>query len=164
MVIVKGLTKVFEVALVAIIALQALLMMASVGFRYVLNSPILWTDEVIRYSLVWLTFAGLALATKERTHIDVDVIDNVLPPLGRKITNVLVDCVVVAFMLFLVFYGAKITDYMRGSYGETLQFLNQSYPYASIPIGALMTILITVSKYFVRETPVPSEQVNADLR
>ncbi len=161
--IVKGLTKVLEVVLVVILGLQALLMIASVFFRYVLNSPIIWVDEVVRYSLIWMTFAGVALATKDGTHILVDVIDNTLSPRGQKILGVFVDIVTVAFMLFMLFYGAKMTDYQRNTFGETLQFLNQSYVYVSMPIGAIVTILLVISKYFAKEAPVPSPGADPNI-
>lgn len=163
MVVVKWLTKVLEVVLVAIIALQAVVMGSSVVFRYILNSPIIWTDEIVRYSLIWMTFAGAALAAKDGTHIVVDVIDSVLPPRGQKITNVFADIVIVAFMLFLLIYGVKMTDYQRGSLGETLQWLNHSYIYVSIPIGAAATIMLTISKYFAREAQGSSPATDPKL-
>jgi TRAP-type C4-dicarboxylate transport system permease small subunit len=148
----KLLTKVFERLLVSIIAFQAALLILSVFFRYILNSPIVWSDEIVRYSLVWMTFAGAALATRDDKHILVDVIDTILPEKGRKISDGFVDLVVIAFMAFLIYYGIRMTDYERGMFGETLTWISYAYVYISIPIGAAVTILFTVSKYFVKET------------
>lgn len=148
----KLLTTVFERLLVSIIAFQAALLILSVFFRYILNSPIVWSDEIVRYSLVWMTFAGAALATRDDKHILVDVIDTTLSEKGRKITNWFVDLVVIAFMAFLIYYGIRMTDYERGMFGETLTWISYAYVYISIPIGAAVTILFTVSKYFVKET------------
>lgn len=148
----KLLTRVFERLLVSIIAFQAALLILSVFFRYILNSPIVWSDEIVRYSLVWMTFAGAALATRDDKHILVDVIDTILSEKGRKITNGFVDLVVIAFMAFLIYYGIRMTDYERGMFGETLTWISYAYVYVSIPIGAAVTILFTVSKYFVKET------------
>lgn len=148
----KLLTTVFERLLVSIIAFQAALLILSVFFRYILNSPIVWSDEIVRYSLVWMTFAGAALATRDDKHILVDVIDTILPEKGRKITNRFVDLVVIAFMAFLIYYGIRMTDYERGMFGETLTWISYAYVYISIPIGAAVTILFTVSKYFVKGT------------
>lgn len=146
----KLLTTVFERLLVSIIAFQAALLILSVFFRYILNSPIVWSDEIVRYSLVWMTFAGAALATRDDKHILVDVIDTTLSEKGRKITNWFVDLVVIAFMAFLIYYGIRMTDYERGMFGETLTWISYAYVYISIPIGAAVTILFTVSKYFVK--------------
>jgi TRAP-type C4-dicarboxylate transport system permease small subunit len=148
----KSLTTVFERLLVALIAFQAVLLILSVFFRYVLNSPIVWCDEIVRYSLVWITFAGAPLATRDGKHILVDVIDTILPKKSVKITNGFVDLVVVGFMVFVIYYGIRMTDFQRGRFGETLTWLSYAYVYASIPIGAAITILFTVSKYFIKDT------------
>ena len=143
--------KTFEFILVMIVVVQAVLLMASVLFRYLFDSPILWGDEIVRYSLIWMTFVGAAMATKEKQHIQVDVIDMVLPKLGRKITNWFVDIAVTAFMVFLIYYGIRMTDFQRGMFGETLSWFSYAYVYVSIPIGALFTIFFTMSKYFIKE-------------
>jgi len=71
----KWVNRILEGFMVALIAFQATLLILSVFFRYVLNSPIVWGDELVRCSLIWMTFAGAALATKDNKHILVDVID-----------------------------------------------------------------------------------------
>jgi TRAP-type C4-dicarboxylate transport system permease small subunit len=159
----KSLTKVFERLLVLLIAFQASLLILSVFFRYVLNSPIVWCDEIVRYSLVWITFAGAPLATRDGKHILVDVIDTVLPEKGRKISNWFVDLVVIAFMAFVIYYGIRMTDFQRGRFGETLTWLSYSYVYASIPIGAAVTILFTVLKHFAKEARGSSQESSEAL-
>lgn len=159
----KSLSRVFERLLVSIIAFQAALLILSVFFRYILNSPIVWCDEIVRYSLVWMTFAGAALATRDGKHILVDVIDTVLPEKGIKITNGFVDLVVIAFMAFLIYYGIRMTDYERGMFGETLTWFSYAYVYASIPIGAAVTILYTFSKYFAKEAAGSSREPSETL-
>jgi TRAP-type C4-dicarboxylate transport system permease small subunit len=147
----KLINKVFEIFLVAIVALQAILLMVGVVFRYAFDSPIVWGDEIVRYSLIWMTFVGAAMATKENQHISVDVIDQVLPKHGQRILNWLVDAVVIAFMVFFIYYGIRMTDFQRGMFGETLSWFSYAYVYVSIPIGALFTIVYTVTKYVIRE-------------
>jgi TRAP-type C4-dicarboxylate transport system permease small subunit len=143
--------KSFEIFLVVVVALQAVLLMASVLFRYLFNSPIVWGDEIVRYSLIWMTFVGAAMATKENQHIQVDVIDLVLPALGKKILNWFVDAVVIAFMAFMIYFGIRMTDFQRGMYGETLSWFSYAYVYVSIPIGGLFMIIYTISKYVVKK-------------
>jgi TRAP-type C4-dicarboxylate transport system permease small subunit len=149
--IVNIINKTLEVILVTIVVLQAVLLMASVLFRYLFNSPIIWGDEIVRYSLIWMTFVGAAMATKEKQHIQVDVIDTMLPKLGRKMANWFVDVVVVGFMVFLIYYGIRMTDFQRGMFGETLSWFSYAYVYVSIPIGALFSIFFTITKYFTKE-------------
>lgn len=159
----KLLTRALECLLVSVIAFQAALLILSVFFRYIINSPIVWSDEIVRYSLVWLTFAGTALATRDDKHILVDVIDTILPEKGRRIINLFVDSVVIAFMAFLIYYGIRMTDYERGMFGETLTWISYAYVYVSIPIGAAATIFFTVSKRFIKPSHSSSPLSNSAL-
>ncbi len=147
----NAINKVFEISLVGIVVLQAVLLMAGVIFRYAFDSPIVWGDEIVRYSLIWMTFVGAAMATKEKQHIQVDVIDLVLPKLGQKIINWFSDAVVVAFMVFMIYYGIRMTDFQRGMYGETLAWFSYAYVYISIPIGAFFMIVYTITKYIIKQ-------------
>jgi TRAP-type C4-dicarboxylate transport system permease small subunit len=147
----KMINKGFEVFLVVIVALQAVLLMAGVLFRYAFDSPIVWGDEIVRYSLIWMTFVGAAMATKENQHIQVDVIDLVLPEGGKKMVNGFSDAVVIAFMVFMIVYGIRMTDFQRGMYGETLAWFSYAYVYVSIPIGSFFVIVNTVMKYIVKK-------------
>lgn len=42
-------------------------------FRYVINRPLGWPEEVARMALVWMTFLGSYLAFRRGAHIHVDV-------------------------------------------------------------------------------------------
>lgn len=65
-------------------------MSVSVGLgivsRYVFNAPIIWTDELARYALVWMTFLGGAeLLLRRDGHIAVGYFRSLLPAaLDRK--------------------------------------------------------------------------------
>ena len=37
---------------------------AGVVYRYVLKSPLVWSDEVAIFSLIWLTFIGGSMSVK----------------------------------------------------------------------------------------------------
>jgi len=58
-------------ALFAVMLLSAVL---QVFCRYVLNYPLLWPEEVTRYSMVWLTFIGASLGVKKGSHVSFTLI------------------------------------------------------------------------------------------
>ena len=47
--------------------------------RFILGSPWKWTDEVCRYSLVWLTMLGAALGVKRHSHLAIDAVIHLTP-------------------------------------------------------------------------------------
>jgi TRAP-type C4-dicarboxylate transport system permease small subunit len=64
-----------------------LLMISNTFMRYVLESPILWSDELNNYLFVWMGFLGAAYIMGNDGHIRVTAILNILPPLGKYVVN-----------------------------------------------------------------------------
>ena len=75
----------FDVAVVIVLFwLLALVVFVQFFTRYVLNDSIGWTEEIARYLLVAVTFAGSAVAVRRNTHISVEFFYRYLPPAGAR--------------------------------------------------------------------------------
>lgn len=63
------------------------LVLLQVVSRYVFHSPLTWTEELARFSLVWLTFLGAGFVMARRQHIAVDILARALGVTGERIVN-----------------------------------------------------------------------------
>ncbi|AXS83133.1 TRAP transporter small permease [Marinobacter sp. Arc7-DN-1] len=59
--------------------------------RYVLNDSIGWTEELARYLLIVVTFAGACVAVRRNTHISVEFFYRYLPPGAARGLSMIVD-------------------------------------------------------------------------
>lgn len=82
---------------VIVICLAAMVVMvfSNVVLRFIFNSGIPVSEELSRWSFVWLTFLGAILVLHERSHLGVDVVLQVLGPLARRV------CLIVANLLMI---------------------------------------------------------------
>ena len=76
------------------------LMTLQIFCRYVLNSPLSWTDEVSRYLFVWFTFMGVSYCTLTDNHIRIDILETLVPKL-KKPFMFIGDAMVLAFALYM---------------------------------------------------------------
>lgn len=74
------------VASFALVAMFSLVLLQVVS-RYVFHSPLTWTEELARFSLVWLTFVGAGFVMARRQHIVVDLFANALGLTGQRLIN-----------------------------------------------------------------------------
>ncbi len=91
----------------------ALVVFAQFFSRYALNDSIAWTEEVARYLLIAVGFAGLPIAVRKNTHIHVEFFYRYL---SRKIARVLsvgVDLVRIAFFVYATILSYKIIGIMQ---------------------------------------------------
>lgn len=83
------LIRVEEILSALLVALIFGLVVLQVVARYLLDSPYVWTEEVARFGLVWLTFIGAAFVMARGRHITVDLAGHLLGPRGRMVLDVI---------------------------------------------------------------------------
>jgi TRAP-type C4-dicarboxylate transport system permease small subunit len=109
-------------------------------FRFVFNSPLLFPEEVSRYCYVWMTFIGLALATKNREHIRVELLAHALPPRWGRVMGLVVDVASCAMLLFLAYLGVRFMDFSRMNISSALE-LPLNLVYVSFPAGCALAVV-----------------------
>jgi TRAP-type C4-dicarboxylate transport system permease small subunit len=65
--------------------------------RYVLNSSITWTEEIARYLLICVGFAGSIMAVRKNSHIFVEVFYRFMPRRLAMIAARVVDLIKIVF-------------------------------------------------------------------
>ena len=69
-------------------------MLVQVFTRFILQIPMPWTEEFIRYAWMTMTFIGAGVALKENGHVEI----NLLPPFLEKIKDLRKRAKVVMFL------------------------------------------------------------------
>jgi TRAP-type C4-dicarboxylate transport system permease small subunit len=73
-----------------------------VFFRYVMNSPILWTEEVTMIAFVWTVFWAAAFMVNIREHVTFDVVYEVVPPQIKRVMAIFaMVMLIIAFVLLI---------------------------------------------------------------
>jgi TRAP-type transport system small permease protein len=116
-----------------------------VFFRYALNDPLRWPEEVSRLLLVWLTYLGALVLPELRLHSAVGVVHDRLSPRARRAADILADVLAVGFFAVLVVAGVSLMLSMRGILLPALQ-LPLNLLFAVIPVtGALQVYVHAVA-------------------
>lgn len=111
-----------------------------VFFRFVLNRPLLYPEEVSRAAYVWLSFIGMSLVTRTREHIRVDFFVQLLPIVPRRWVQLIVDLLVLAMMVALAWFGVRFVIFSRMSITPALEVPMNLY-YVAFPLGCLLSII-----------------------
>ena len=74
------------------ISTVVLVMITVVGvfFRFVLNKPFPWVEEVQMILVVWSVFYGASIAIRAKGHIAVEIFFDAMPAAVQKLLNVLI--------------------------------------------------------------------------
>ncbi len=128
---------------VLVIISSFLVLILEVISRYLLGSSLEWSDEIARLLLIWMTFTGMGLAILERKEIFVRTFRQRLSAKGRRLWQASLELLALGFNVFLLLFGLQMTHFSWGMKTESLE-LPFSFFYASIPAGALVSIVYLV--------------------
>src|ERR1700757_1960144 len=78
--------------------------------RYVLNSAASWPEPTAVLLTIVLTFFGAAACYRRRQHMNVAFFVDLLPPMPRRIANLVAEGLVGLFAVFMVIWGEKLVE------------------------------------------------------
>lgn len=139
--ILTRLVKNFEEIVLSLLFLNmCVFVLIQIVSRYIFRSPILFTEEVSRYSYVWITFFGMAVATKLENHIKIDLLFILLKGKAQVILNLLVNFLsfFLYILIFIIGYNYTVTNMIQLS---PAMEISKGFIYVSLPLGALFSIV-----------------------
>lgn len=92
--------KLLEVLIVVALTAMVVMVFGNVLMRYVFNSGILMSEEMSRYSFIWLTFIGAMVALRDGEHLGVDTLVKRLPNIGKKACALLSEALMLMCCVF----------------------------------------------------------------
>lgn len=130
---------VFKIEKVAAILLTSTMLVslsAGVFYRYVLSSPLTWSDEVAIFSLVWLTFIGGSMGIKQQSSAAVTIFMDRFKGTLRTILmgiSLLAVLIFVIYILYLSFVWLSSPNILLQR--SSSMRLPMIIPYLSIPVS-----------------------------
>ncbi|MDY7027940.1 MAG: TRAP transporter small permease [Spirochaetota bacterium] len=102
--------------------------------RYVFQAPPSWTEEVARFSLVWLIILGSSVCIRKSRHFNVDYITHLMSKRTVYILNLFLNLLIVGFIAVALYYGIEV---MANSFDTTSPALGipMGHVYLVFPIG-----------------------------
>ncbi|QRG67539.1 TRAP transporter small permease [Brevibacillus choshinensis] len=125
---------------VALLAVMVVAVFLQVLFRFFLDQPLAWTEELARYLLIWITFLGSAYAMAIRAHIGTEYIQKFLSPLMNKIVLSLAAILSIFFFVVMVQQGYALAARSMTQTSPTL-LVPMGYVYMVIPISGVLLIM-----------------------
>ena len=86
----------------------------AVLMRYAFNEPPLWADEAPRAFFLWMTYLGIAVATKRGQNIRVTHFIDQFPPKPRLVLELFMHVLVLIMLAALIWYNMPVIRLQAG--------------------------------------------------
>ena len=129
-----------EIVLSIFFVNMCIFVMIQIVSRYLFQNPWLYTEEVARFSYVWVTFFGMAIATKFESHICVDILLSLTKGRWNLFARVAVGIVSLVLYVGIALVGIRyvVTSAVRVS---PAMEISMAYVTISLPLGAILSIV-----------------------
>ncbi|MCX7774916.1 MAG: TRAP transporter small permease [Spirochaetaceae bacterium] len=115
-----------------------------VFFRYILNSPLNFTEELARYLMVWGASLAISLGISAGEHVGLTVIlDSLKSIKAKKALSVTINLFVFAFIVFMLVYSTLAALEARTLMSQALG-ISMFLPKLAVPLAMLLAAIQTV--------------------
>lgn len=98
-----------EYLLVLLMSLEVIIVFAQVITRFILKTPLAWSEEIARYMFIWLVWVGAAYATKENKNIKIDILSSKFTGAMKVIADIFTGILFIGLMVFMLYTSGKVT-------------------------------------------------------
>ena len=125
----------------AMLAISASLGMFQIITRFILERPAEWTEVLIRFSLIWMVFMGIAAAFRQGAMVSVDVLYRWSPPKIKRVLDYVVTIAALTLLTVILWWG---WDYANRGKVQTvigLEDVSMFWAYLAMPVGAVFSMM-----------------------
>ncbi|HGY1113858.1 TPA: TRAP transporter small permease [Providencia rettgeri] len=138
----KFLGKLSDIVASLAVAAIVIITILAVFMRWLLNDPLMWSEEVLIICYIWLVMIGAASAAGKRMHVSIDAITSLFPEKVQLAIAVVTHIMAIIALSIFGYLGYelsiiaedKITPIIGVSY----------YIDLSVPIGASIMVLFSI--------------------
>jgi TRAP-type transport system small permease protein len=149
------LTAILEYCAAALLAAACILICVQVFYRYILEAPLTWSEEILRFLFVWLSFLGATIVFRRGGHFRLDfLVHKIVAPKMAKQIFIAVDLLVLAFIVLLTYQGIAI---LKMAFFNNYVAIDMSagWSYLAIPVccGLMIPYVISDLLKILRRVP-----------
>lgn len=147
----RGAMHVVAATAAALVVIETLVLLIGVFSRYVLQSPVIWSDELASTLFIWLTMLGAVLALDRGEHMRLTAIVNRVPEQWRVWLETVAALIVCIFVLMIIGPAVEHASEQMAITTPALE-IPDGLRTAALPVGAILMLLAAVARMATHAT------------
>lgn len=115
--------------------------------RWILNNPSTFTEEMLRYLLIWAGMIGAAYCFFRDQHVKLTLLTGKLHGLPATIVTIFGEVVVIIFILYVYIWGGGQLAIKNAAQLTAVLRLPMWLIYGCLPVSGIMVILSKLLRY-----------------
>jgi TRAP-type C4-dicarboxylate transport system permease small subunit len=136
-----------EAAIGKLLLVIIVVLVFAAGILRWFDHPLIWSVDMAQLLFVWLSFIGANQALRKRAHIGMDLLVRPFPMSIRRLIEIALALVVLAFLLTMVVLGYELTTLnMQRIYGDS--GISYAFVTSAVPVGCLLLAITLAGHLF----------------
>jgi tripartite ATP-independent transporter DctM subunit len=132
-----------EIPAAILVVAEIVILFAGVVSRYVMHSPLIWSDELASILFLWLAMLGAVVAFRRAEHMRMTAIVASASPAMRAYLEVVATCAALAFLL-LIIWPAWDYAYEESFITTPALQISNTWRAAALPVGTCLMALFAL--------------------
>jgi len=122
-----------------LMALMVVTVLWQVFTRFVIGRPSSFTEEMVRYMMIWLGLLGAAYAAGQKSHLALDLFTAHLEGARKRVSDLFIQSTILVFALVILVGGGSRLVWIQLALGQQSAALGVKlgYVYLAVPIAGL---------------------------
>ncbi|GAK60470.1 TRAP transporter, DctQ-like membrane protein [Candidatus Vecturithrix granuli] len=129
--------KIEEIFVTSALAFMGMVLALQILMRYIFNHPLVWSEELARYTFVWVTFVGASYGVHHNAHIRMEAIHKKFPPTLQKIVTISTNLLAILIFSYLIPAGIVFTVEQHDIASSAME-IPMSLVFAAVPVGCFV--------------------------
>lgn len=147
----KKLEKALDTAMSAITSIVMLVLLIfgtwQIFTRWILNDPSTFTEELLRYLLIWAGMIGAAYCFFHDKHVKLTILTSRLDGTPLKVLGVVDDIIVLVFVVYVYIYGGVQMVAANTEQLTAVMRIPMSLIYGCLPAAGIFVVLAKILRY-----------------
>lgn len=115
--------------------------------RWILNNPSTFTEEMLRYLLVWAGMIGAAYCFFHDQHVKLTLVTSKLKGKALLIVTVFTEIIVIIFVAYVYIYGGYLLASKNAKQLTAVLRLPMNLIYGCLPVSGVLVIVAKILRY-----------------
>lgn len=128
--------------LIILMAAMTIDVLWGVVTRYIFGSQADWTEELVRFLLIWAGLLGAAYASGQRMHLAIDLLKPALSNSAQRRLSVILNLLIIAFVLCVLIIGGirlMYITFILDQHSAALR-IPMTWVYAVLPVSGILIV------------------------
>jgi len=143
----RSVDRLLATAISILMALMVVTVLWQVFTRFVIGRPSSFTEETVRYMMIWVGLIGAAYATGQKSHLALDLFTAQLKGARKRASELFIQSAILTFALVVLVGGGCRLVWIQLALGQQSAALGVKlgYVYLAVPIAGAFIVFYSLT-------------------